>query len=68
MEVIDIRPIPKYILNQIRKRDNKNYPSPDGHVRCYAYLTTWKKELMKVTVAVKNRGKKGTANKSPFTD
>ena len=58
MEVIDIRPIPKYILNQIRKRDNKNYPSPDGHVRCYAYLTTWKKELMKVTVAVKNRGKK----------
>lgn len=58
MRETDIRPIPKYILNQIRKADNKNYPSPDGHVRCYAYLTTWKNELVKVTVAVKNRYKK----------
>ena len=58
MKVTDIRPIPKYILNQIRKRDNKNYPTPDGHVRCYAYLTTWKNELVKVTVAVKLRYKK----------
>ena len=53
-----IRPIPKYILNKIRKRDNENYPNPDGHVRCYAYLTTWKNELVKVTVAVKHRYKK----------
>ena len=58
MKETDIRPIPKYILNQIRKRDNKNYPNPDGHVRCYAYLTTWKNELIKVTVAVKHRYKK----------
>ena len=58
MKETDIRPIPKYILNQIRKTDNKNYPGPDGHVRCYAYLTTWKKELIKVTVAVKHRYKK----------
>ena len=54
----DIRPIPKYILNQIRNADNKNYPTPDGHVRCYAYLSTWKNELVKVTVAVKHRYKK----------
>ena len=58
MKVTDIRPIPKYILAKIRKTDNKNYPEPDGHVRCYAYLTTWKNELVKVTVAVKHRYKK----------
>ena len=58
MKETDIRPIPKYILNQIRKIDSKNFPNPDGHVRCYAYLTTWKKELIKVTVAVKHRYKK----------
>ena len=58
MKVTDIRPIPKYILNKIRKADNKNCPSPDGHVRCYAYLTTWKNELVKVTVAVKHYYKK----------
>ena len=58
MKETNIRPIPKCILNQIRKADNKNYPSPDGHVRCYAYLTTWKNELVKVTVAVKHYYKK----------
>ena len=44
----DIRPIPKNILKRIRKLDGKYYPGPDGHVRCYAYLTTWRKELVKV--------------------
>lgn len=58
MKDTDIRPIPKYMLKQIQRIDKKNYPSPDGHVRCYAYLTTWKNELIKVTVAVKNRYKK----------
>lgn len=58
MKETDIRPIPKYILNQICKADNKSHPNPDGHVRCYAYLTTWKNELVKVTVAVKHRYKK----------
>ena len=41
----DIRPIPKNILQRIQKLDGKYYPAPDGHVRCYAYLTTWKNEL-----------------------
>lgn len=54
----DIRPIPKNILKRIQKLDGKYYPCPDGHVRCYAYLTTWKNELVKVTVAVKHRYKK----------
>ena len=58
MKVTDIKPIPKYILNKIKKVDNKNYPTPCGQVRCYAYLTTWKNELIKVTVAVKHRYKK----------
>ena len=58
MKESDIRPIPKYILNLIKKKDKELYPNPDGHVRCYAYLTTWKKELIKVTVAVKHRYKK----------
>ena len=47
MQENDIRPIPKYILNLIRKKDKDLYPNPDGHVRCYAYLTAWKKELIK---------------------
>ena len=46
MKETDIRPLPTYILNQIRKADNKSHPNPDGHVRCYAYLTTWKNKLL----------------------
>ena len=54
----DIRPIPKYILKKIQKQDNKLYPSPYGYVRFYAYLACWKRELVKVTVAVKHYKKK----------
>lgn len=62
----DIGPIPKNILKRIQKLDGKYYPSHDGHVRCYAYTTTWKNELVKVTVAVKHRYKSGTASRSLF--
>ena len=48
----DIRPIPNYILKEIHKRDMKIYPWQENIVRFYAYLTVWKKELVKVTVAV----------------
>ena len=48
----DIRPIPNYILKEIHKRDMKIYPWQENIVRFYAYLTVWKKELIKVTVAV----------------
>ena len=58
----DIRPIPKNILKRIQKLDSKYYPGPDGHVRCYAYLTTWKNELVKVNVAVQHRYKKWSCN------
>ena len=53
----DIKPIPKYIMNEIYKRDLKIYPWQEATVRFYAYLTIWKKELVKVTVAVTKQKK-----------
>ena len=53
----DIKPIPKYIVNIIKRYDKKYYPSQDGKLRFYAYLAMWKKELVKVTVAVKCKKK-----------
>lgn len=52
MTAKDIRPIPNYIMKEIYKRDMKIEPWQTGIVRFYAYLTVWKKELVKVTVAV----------------
>lgn len=46
----DIRPIPNYIMKEIYKRDMKSEPWQTSMVRYYAYLTVWKKELIKVTV------------------
>ncbi len=53
-----IRPIPKYIEKLIRKKDLKDCPAQDGHVRFYSYLTKNDGELVKMTVAVKNKYKK----------
>lgn len=53
----DIKPIPKYIMDEIYKRDLKIYPWQESTVRFYAYLTIWKKELVKVTVAVTKQKK-----------
>ncbi len=53
MKITNIKPIPKYILNNIHKKDKELHPQQDGHTRYYAYLTIWSKELIKVTVAVK---------------
>lgn len=50
----DIKPIPEYIMDSIYKRDLKIEPWQTNTVRYYAYLTVWKKELVKVTVAVTN--------------
>ena len=57
MKESKIKPIPKYILKQIRNRDLKRYPEPNGITRFYAYLTKNDGELVKVTVAVRNRYK-----------
>lgn len=58
MKIEKIKPIPKYMIEIIRKEDIKNYPAQDGHTRYYAYLTKNDGELVKVTVAVKCRYKK----------
>lgn len=53
----NIKPIPKYILQRIKQTDKKECQMPSGHVRYYSYLTKNDGELVKVTVAVKNRFK-----------
>ena len=53
----DIKPIPKYIMDEIFKRDIKIHQWQESMVRYYAYLTIWKKELVKVTVAVTTQKK-----------
>lgn len=54
----NVKPIPKYILTAIKKKDATLYPTPAGANRFYAYLALWKKELVKVTVAVKHYRRK----------
>lgn len=49
-----IKPIPKYMVAIIKREDKKHYKIPCGNTRFYSYLTTWKKELVKVTVAVRH--------------
>lgn len=57
MKIEKIKPIPKYILNLIKKADKQDILNQNSQKRFYAYLTTNDKELVKVTVAVKNKGK-----------
>ncbi len=52
MKIDKIKPIPKNIIAEIKKRETKI----DGYTRYYAYLTTNDRELVKVTVAVKHKG------------
>ena len=54
----DIKPIPKHILKLIEKADNIAHPVPSGNTRFYSYLTRYRKELVRVTVAVRNKYKK----------
>ena len=59
MTIDDIKPIPKYILKLIEKKDNKVYSEPNGTTRFYSYLSRFKKEIIKITVAVKHyKGKR----------
>ena len=57
MKLQNIRPIPKAMLRKIERRDKKDHPAQDGRVRWYSYLARYGKELVKVTVAVKNHKK-----------
>lgn len=53
----DIQSIPKYILQLIKREDNQSYEKCSGITRFYSYFTKHKKELFKITVAVRNKGK-----------
>ena len=58
MKIEKIKPIPKYIIRLIQKADAQDTITPSGQVRFYSYLTKNDGELVKVTVACKNRGKR----------
>lgn len=53
----DIKPIPKYILKLIKKKDEQGYLKYSYGNNFYSYLTRYKKELLQVTVACKRKGK-----------
>ena len=58
MKIEKIKPIPKYIIALIRKADKQNNITVPGHNRFYSYLTKNDGELVKVTVAVKEKRNK----------
>ena len=51
-----VKPIPKSIVTIIKREDKTRYKTPCGNTRFYSYLAVWKKELVKITVAVKHYG------------
>ena len=58
MKIEKIKPIPKYIEKRIKQLDKRKCPEQSGFTRYYAYFTKNDGELVKVTVAVKNKYKK----------
>ena len=57
MKIEKIKPVPKYIVERIRRYDKENMTCAPGHTRFYSYLTKNDGELVKVTVAVRNHYK-----------
>lgn len=57
MDVKDIKPIPKYIMDAIHKRDLKIEPWQTNFVRYYAYLTVPRRSST-------SRGRRGSAVRS----
>ena len=57
MKIEKIKPVPKYIVERIRRYDKENLTCAPGHTRFYSYLTKNNGELVKVTVAVRNHYK-----------
>ena len=54
MKMDKIKPIPKYMLEIIKKKDKLFRPNQDGIKRFYSYLTKNCGELVKVTVCCRN--------------
>ena len=59
MKIEKIKPIPKKMISAIMKLDKETYPAQDRYLRFYSYMTTNDKELVRITVAVKNYRKNG---------
>ena len=58
MKIEKIKPIPKHIIARIKRADKQNNIAVPGHTRFYSYLTKNDGELVKVTVAVKEKRNK----------
>ena len=58
MKIEKIKPIPKYIVERIKRVDKQNNITVPGHTRFYSYLTKNDGELVKITVAVKEKRNK----------
>lgn len=57
MKIEKIKPIPKYMIKKIRSMDKKLKPERAGQTRFYSYLAKNDGELIKVTVAVKEKNR-----------
>lgn len=55
MKIEKIKPIPKYMIERIRKAEETNPWRNSGHTRFYSYLTKNDGEIVKITVACKNK-------------
>ena len=59
MTTEDIKPIPKYIEKLIEQQDKQDFKTPCSSKRFYAYISRYKKEIIKITVAVRHyKGKR----------
>lgn len=58
IRIKNIRKIPKYMLDLIKKKDLKDCPEQKGNTRFYKYFTKYRHELCEVIVAVRNYRKK----------
>lgn len=55
MKIEKIKPIPKYMMKRIHKAEETNPLRNSGYTRFYSYLTKNDGELVKITVACKNK-------------
>ena len=58
IKIKNIRKIPQYMLNLIKKKDLQDCPEQNGNTRIYKYFTQYRHELCEVIVAVRNYRKK----------
>ncbi len=58
ISIKDIKQIPKYMIAKIKKVDLITNKDQTAQRRFYAYLACWKKQLVKVTVAVRTKYKR----------